>query len=44
MSEYLLADAQPAMRTPITDTDDTAEGEEDAGVEVGEVRRRARTA
>ena len=22
MSEYLLADAQPAMRMPITDTDD----------------------
>ena len=37
MSEYLLAEAQPAMRMPITDRDDRPHGKEDACVEVGEV-------
>ena len=37
MSEYLLADAQPAMSTPITDTDDRPMARKMPGVEVGEV-------
>ena len=36
MREYLLADAQPAMRMPMTETDADGEHVEDADVEVGE--------
>ena len=36
ISEYLLALAQPAMRMPSTETDDTARAKKMPDVEVGE--------
>ena len=41
MSEYLLAEAQPAIRMPMTESDDTARAKKMPTSRVGDHQRRA---